>query len=139
MQKTILLSSLLLAFFVKLSAQLNPISNAPLSVQPMQPPCSTYNNLTLRSQSSDYGCRSVNTFYGAGGGGIDVYTLGDSTVTFDSSLANGAGAFSNLAFCENLNGGSPSPTFYSNGGYFTPTYLSDTGWVTCQQSYNDGC
>ncbi len=114
-------------------SQLNPASNAPLALDPLVAPHFNSNERSGAGNISSIPCTSSSTFWGLGNNGIDQFTIGDSTVTFDSTITGGS---LSLAYCNNLNGGTPSPTFYGNGGFFTPGYYSDAGWVTCSQSYD---
>jgi hypothetical protein len=136
MKKMILVVTVMMLAGIDVSAQLNPATNAPLAVDPLVAPHFNTSNESRAAGISSIPCTSTNTFWGIGGGGIDQLTIGDSTVIFDSTIIAISGGTLCLAYCNNLNGGSPNPTFYGYSGYFTPAYYGDTGWVSCPQSYN---
>jgi len=70
-----------------------------------------------------------NSFWAIYGNQIYGFSLIGNTVTNNGSIGNSAGA--SLAFCNNLDGGSYTPTFYSNSTFSRAAYYNGTGWTTC--------
>ena len=69
---------------------------------------------------------SPNTFW-AISAGVDQYTLNGNSVTFNSTVC--LPYYGNLAYCNNLDGGSFSPTFY-DASDSTAAYYNGSGWTT---------
>ena len=82
-----------------------------------------------------------NSFFGiTRTGTIDELSLVGNTITYTSTILTGGGA--SLAYCNNLNGGAFTPTFYStDSATLTPKYYNGTAWVNLTGSsiyYNTG-
>jgi hypothetical protein len=70
-----------------------------------------------------------NSFWAVGGGQLVSFSLNDNTVTNNGNVMPFPGA--GIAYCNNLNGGSYTPTFYSNSSYTKADYYNGSGWTTC--------
>jgi hypothetical protein len=70
-----------------------------------------------------------NTFWAVYGNQIYSFTLNNNILTENGLVGPAAGG--SLAFCNNLDGGSYSPTFYSNSWYTKAAYYNGSGWTTC--------
>jgi hypothetical protein len=83
--------------------------------------------------SSSLGPESIacdpNTFWAVSGTDVLGFTLNAGVVASTGTIVTGTGG--SLAYCNNLNGGSPSPTFYSNKTTTKASYYNGTGWTTC--------
>ncbi len=81
------------------------------------------------SQSTGINCNSTRFFslnYNATR--IEEFSISGINAVFQTVVANGAN--SNVAFCNNIDGGSFTPTFYSSNASNQPTYYNGTGWTT---------
>lgn len=76
------------------------------------------------SQAAGFPC-SPNTFW-ATSAGVDQYTLSGNTATFVSTVC--APYLYSLAYCNSLNGGTFSPTFYDCSDS-TAAYYNGSGWT----------
>jgi len=81
------------------------------------------------SQSAGVPCNS-NTFFSlTASGTIEELVVNGSTITSNGSIAQATGYYS-LAYCNNLNGGAFSPTFYSHlGSTYGFDYYNGTSWT----------
>lgn len=70
-----------------------------------------------------------NSFWGIAGGQIVSFTLNGNIVTNNGNVIQAAGG--SLAYCNNLDGGSFSPTFYTNSTSTKAAYYNGTVWITC--------
>jgi hypothetical protein len=70
-----------------------------------------------------------NTFWAVGGGQIIKFTLSGNLVTDNGSVIPAIGG--SLAYCNNLDGGSYTPTFYTNSTITRAAFYNGTGWTTC--------
>src|SRR5687767_7089052 len=63
---------------------------------------------------------NANTFYSlTAGGTIEELEINGNTISSNGAIANANGFYS-LAYCNNINGGGFSPTFYSHKGSTFP-------------------
>lgn len=110
---------------VNVFSQYNPYTNAFSSAtdaaiaMPVQ-----QNSFPDFSQAGGFPC-SPNTFW-ATSGGVDQYTLTGNTATFVSTVC--VPYLYSLAYCNNLNGGAFSPTFYDCIDS-TAAYYDGSGWT----------
>ncbi len=75
-------------------------------------------------------CNSENTFWAYGSNGIDEFLLNDTAVTFIANVVPpNVSILGNLTYCNNLNGGSYTPTFYASENYHNPAYFNGSGWT----------
>lgn len=58
---------------------------------------------------------------------IEEFSISGINAVFQSVVVTGAN--NSVAFCNNINGGSFSPTFYSSNASNQPTYYNGTGWT----------
>lgn len=70
-----------------------------------------------------------NSFWAVSSGQIVSYALNGNTVTTNGNVMPAAGG--SLAFCNNLDGGSFTPTFYTNITFTRAAYYNGTGWTNC--------
>jgi hypothetical protein len=107
-------------------SQFNPLTNSYTGMTadiPVTAP-QTENQISYSSLSG-VSC-IANSFWAIASTTVDQFTLEGDVITKVGTTVI-AGAFDpNLAFCNNLNGGTFSPTFYSTINYNQPVYLDST-------------
>ncbi len=118
--------SILLIMSVAVFGQFNPATNSIGSLENIiaTPGQKEYN--AVLSNLAGVPC-GQNTFFAVGGGNIVSFTLNGGTVTNNGSVATAGGG--SLAFCNNMDGGSFSPTFYTNSTFTRAGYYNGTGWI----------
>jgi hypothetical protein len=83
--------------------------------------------LSLKSNGQGFPC-NPNTFWGISGGQISEWTISGTTITSNGVLSIPQATGNALGFCDNLSGGTFSPTFYSSD-LNTVSYYDGTNWV----------
>jgi hypothetical protein len=117
-------------FFFSISAfcQVNPFTNAredftaPAVITELSGPDD------FKSTLAGFPCTD-NTFWAVYGSSVISLTLNGNTITNNGQVLTGSGG--SLAFCNNLEGGAYSPTFYTNSGFTKAGYYNGTGWTAC--------
>jgi len=122
--------TLLMLFSISYVAfsQFNPATN---HYEKMEIPYSTpglAENHLSSSSLAGVSC-AQGSFWAVYGNQIISLTLSGNTVTENGSIGTSSGG--SIAFCNNLDGGSYSPTFYSNSTVTKAGYYNGTGWTTC--------
>src|SRR6185436_11468654 len=72
---------------------------------------------------------NINTFWGITGGQVQEWFIMGTTVTSNGTIVTAPSPGNSLAFCDNLAGGTFSPTFYSHSGN-NAVYYDGTSWIT---------
>ena len=70
-----------------------------------------------------------NSFWAVGGGQVISLSLVGNTVTNNGAVSSSIGG--SLAWCDNLDGGTYSQTFYTNSGTTRASWYNGTGWTKC--------
>jgi len=110
-------------------SQFNPATNSHEKMEIYNPPSTLAETGGLKSFMNGLPC-DQNSFWAVGGGQVISFTLNGNTVTNNGSIMPSASG--SLAYCNNLDGGSFSPTFYSTASSITrAAYYNGTGWATC--------
>jgi hypothetical protein len=78
------------------------------------------------SAASGVNCTDT-TFWAIAGANVDLFTLNGTGIKKSGTTTITGGFDGNLAFCNNLDGGAFSPTFYSTQLYHKPVYYNGTG------------
>jgi hypothetical protein len=127
MKKSILfITSLILCSLAY--GQIDPETNARGFVQSQIPAIISPENSSQRSEPGGFQC-DQNKFCAVKGTTVYSLTLNGNSITNKGQVLSGNGG--SLAYCNNLDGGSYSPTFYSNGSYTKASYYNGSGWTTC--------
>lgn len=130
-----LTSVLIISAASSLYAQYNPANNtiqssttAFLNIVSPPPPVFTGTGITCEGS----------TFWSINGmGQIHQYSLAGNNIN-NSGFVTTAGAGRSLAFCNNLNGGSFSPTFYTSSiAAFNASYFNGANWTTANGISSD--
>ena len=117
---------ILLIMSVTVFGQFNPATNSIGSLENIIATPGQKESNAVLSNLAGVPC-GQNTFFAVGGANIVSFTLNGSTVTNNGSVATSGGG--SLAFCNNMDGGSFSPTFYTNSGFTRAGYYNGTGWT----------
>ena len=72
---------------------------------------------------------NINTFWGITGGQVLEWLITGTTVTSNGIIVSVPSTGNSLAFCDNLSGGTFSPTFYCHS-YNKSAYYAGTSWIT---------
>jgi hypothetical protein len=72
---------------------------------------------------------NANSFWAVYGGNIISFTLNGNEVVNNGNFLPAIG--NSLAFCNNLDGGAFTPTFYTNKTTTRAAYYNGTGWTAC--------
>lgn len=70
-----------------------------------------------------------NTFWGFNAGQIEEWEINGTNITSNGIIVTSVAPGNSIAFCDNLGGGTFSPTFYSHTGS-NAAYFDGTAWVT---------
>ena len=84
--------------------------------------------LTFKTFSQGIPC-NPNTFWGVLNSQVVEWAITGSTITSNGVLVTAASPGNSLAFCNNLSGGSFTPTFYSHS-FDKASYYNGTAWIT---------
>jgi hypothetical protein len=98
---------------------------------------------TVRFSSATGVPCSDSGFWAISAGDINLFTIIEGEINHVSTTILGGSNDMNLAYCNNLNGGSYNPTFYTTQAYNTPAYYNGTSIVSTSVSspfplYNPG-
>jgi hypothetical protein len=126
--KKILSSALLFSLNFAAFSQFNPATNSIEKMENIVVTSDQTGNDAYMTNLTGVPC-SQNTFFAVGGGQIISFTLNGNIITNNGSVATAGGG--GLAYCNNLDGGSFSPTFYTNSTFTKAAYYTGTGWTTC--------
>ena len=133
--RTLITAGILASVNFSAFAQFNPATN---SFSPLLPTglSTTENNWQARSTDANgINCSSQNTFYAVGTDGVDELVINDTVATLVSNVfPQTASAGYNLSYCNNLNGGSFTPTFYNSYNSHYPSYYNGTDWISTSDS-----
>ena len=124
---TLFLSVIFCFYSANTFSQRNPFTNGyeKMPVKKQVPEVSANNPMNY-SLASGVPC-AANSFWAIFSGGIDLFTLNAGVVTKVGTTVITGSFDPNLAYCNNLNGGSFSPTFYSTQNYNQPVYYNGSG------------
>ncbi len=111
-------------------SQFNPLTNSFTKMTGDEPALATQvDNLISYTSASGIPC-TANSFWAIASTGIDLFTLDAGVITKIGTTVI-PGVFDlNLAYCNNLNGGGFSPTFYSTQNFNQPVYYNGSGVST---------
>ena len=131
---------MLLSLPIKSFGQFNPQTNCYESPEKSNVITHQQKNISVLNSMSGIPCNS-NSFFATNGINIEEYELVGSTITYLGTTLQGANQV-NLAYCNNLDSGVFSPTFYSSNAS-SPNYFDGTNWITASAStlqnlYNPG-
>ena len=129
--KTTIYTSVLLKILILSSipafSQFIPLTNGTANATG-NAPISPGRNMDLISYDLASGVPCMaNSFWAITDTTVDQLRLDSTGVTLIGSTPINRPFDPNLAFCNNLNGGNFSPTFYSTQGYTSPVYFTGTG------------
>ncbi len=131
MNKTFLIAGLLIYILNSANAQYNASSGIwdnkiPYEINPVK-------DAAINSpDTTSAACNGTNTFWSLlyGNSGIREYSITGNTIAYTgNSLSTFPGP--TVAMCNNLNGGSISPTFYTNTGGIPKYWNGGTTFVNC--------
>jgi len=110
-------------------SQHNPLTNdySKTGFEPsLNPPA--VENVNSYNSLSGVSCVD-NSFWAISGTSVDQFTLIGNVITKVGTTIISGAFDGNLAYCNNLNGGAYTPTFYSTIGFHQPVYYSGSGVV----------
>jgi Secretion system C-terminal sorting domain len=111
-------------------SQYNPLTNSFTKMSGDEPVSPTQiDNLISYASLSGVPCTD-SSFWAIAPTGIDQFTLVGTVITKAGTMVISGSFDPNLAFCNNLDGGLFSPTFYSTQNYNQPVYYNGTGVTT---------
>jgi hypothetical protein len=126
---TIVMLSLILLAAIQAICQVNPFTNGFEEYPPAIPAVTVSTDQANGSSSLSGVSCTGNSFWAISSYGIDQYSLFTGGVTKIGTTVIADPFDPNLAYCNNLNGGVYSPTFYSVQGHLRPAYYDGTGVV----------
>jgi hypothetical protein len=85
-------------------------------------------NLISYSSTSGVECAD-NSFWAITGTGVDLFSINGDVITKIGTTVISGLFDQNLAYCNNLNGGAFSPTFYSTKNFDQPVYFDGSGAI----------
>lgn len=111
-------------------SQFNPLTNSFTKIAGDEPALATQvDNLISYTSASGIPC-TANSFWAIASTGADLFTLDAGVITkIGTTIIPGVFDL-NLAYCNNLNGGAFSPTFYSTQNFNQPVYYNGSGIST---------
>lgn len=114
-------------FAIPAFSQFNPLTNS-FTVTTADKPASAaqVDNLISYTSASGIQC-TANSFWAYASSGADLFTLDAGVITKIGTTVITGQFDANLAYCNNLNGGGFSPTFYSTKNFNQPVYYDGTG------------
>ncbi|MEI7896230.1 MAG: T9SS type A sorting domain-containing protein [bacterium] len=126
--KKIIILSLSLLISAGSFCQFNPETN---SYGPMEnpPPVPAATNADGPFSSLAGVPCDQNSFWAVGSGQVISLSLNGTTVTNNGAVSSCIGG--SLAWCDNLDGGSFSQTFYTNSNTTRAAWYNGTGWTKC--------
>jgi hypothetical protein len=126
MKKMLLLIVSLLLSFASFS-QFNPETNASGPMTGAGPGTAA-SGPDFTSSLAGIPC-DANSFWAVGNAKITRLTLNGNSITIAGEVATAGGG--SLAWCDNLDGGSFTPTFYTNSTFTRAGWYNGAGWTTC--------
>jgi len=110
-------------------SQFNPLSNSLTTITDNKPTSTTQSDhLISYTAAAGVDC-AINSFWAISAAGLDQFTLTGSVIKNVGTTVIPGTFDPNLAYCNNLNGGIFSPTFYLTQNFNQPVYYDGTGVI----------